>query len=113
MYVTPRTEDSTNRFWQSIRTALLDLGIEAPEHLTNGGLGYDFWRSGDLVLSQTCGLPYRSELHRQVQLVGTFDYGCTDGPAGHYQSLILKRRDDTRTDFAKARIAYNLSLIHI
>ncbi|MEN8935210.1 MAG: PhnD/SsuA/transferrin family substrate-binding protein, partial [Planktotalea arctica] len=68
------------------------------------------WKHSDLVLSQTCGMPYRTWLHDKVQLVGTPDYGLAGCPAGYYRSAIVVRADDARTDvsaFKDAVFAYN------
>jgi ABC-type phosphate/phosphonate transport system substrate-binding protein len=111
MYDRPETAAAHDRYWALIRDALRAGGLAAPEGLTRGdGAFWPAWRSHDLVLSQTCGLPYRHRLHGQVTLIGTPDYGLPDCPAGHYNSVFVVRATDPRTDLAEfqhARFAYN------
>ncbi|MCU0912624.1 MAG: PhnD/SsuA/transferrin family substrate-binding protein, partial [Rhodobacteraceae bacterium] len=70
----------------------------------------DHWLSPDLVLSQTCGLPYRTRLHGRVVRIATPDYGLPGCPPGYYCSHLVVRADDPRDrveDFAGAPIAIN------
>jgi len=106
MYDRPETAAANDRFWQAIRA---NLG-EGPDTLTRTGDLWDHWLSPDLLLSQTCGYPYRAELHGRVTLVGTPDYGLEGCPPGHYCSVFVARADDPRTTpaaFAEAPFAYN------
>lgn len=106
MYDRPEAAAANDRFWQAVRAAL----GHGPERLTRGGDPWDHWQSPDLLLSQTCGYPYRTRLHGRVQLVAAPDHGLEGCPAGHYNSVLVVRRDDPRADpadFADARIAYN------
>jgi len=62
-----------------------------------------FWRRPDLLLSQTCGYPYRRGLQDQVALLAT---PCYDVPGCHgsdYASAIVVRADDTIVTLADAR----------
>ncbi|WP_375689678.1 phosphate/phosphite/phosphonate ABC transporter substrate-binding protein [Pseudooceanicola sp. LIPI14-2-Ac024] len=113
MYDRPEVGQATNALWAAMRDALREDGIDAPEALTRSGSLWDHWRSPDLVLSQTCGLPYRKALHDHVTLIGTPDFGLPDCPPGYYNSVIVMRRDDPRSspaDWAELRLAYNDSL---
>ncbi len=105
---------ANDRFWALIRDELRKHGVEAPDHLTRGKAAYWLaWESPDLLLSQTCGYPYRARLHGQVTLVGTPDYDLPDTPPGHYYSVFVVRRDDARrtlADFVGAPFAYNEDL---
>jgi ABC-type phosphate/phosphonate transport system substrate-binding protein len=109
MYMRPENQAAHDRYWQLIRDNLIQNGIDAPEALSQGE-DLDHWRRDDLVLSQTCGMPYRLHLHEQVQLVGTPDYNLPDCPAGCYNSLFIVNAHETRTDlsdFASANLAIN------
>jgi ABC-type phosphate/phosphonate transport system substrate-binding protein len=109
MYDRPETAAANDRLWQGVR-ARLGAG---PEHLLREGDLWDHWQSPDLLLSQTCGLPYRSRLHGKVNLVGTPVCDLADCPPGHYCSVFVARRDDPRDDprdFAGAVLAYNEAL---
>ncbi|MFK7868547.1 MAG: phosphate/phosphite/phosphonate ABC transporter substrate-binding protein [Roseobacter sp.] len=106
MYDTAMTRAANDRFWQLIRTS---LGF-GPLRLDRSTDPWDLWRAPDLLFSQTCGLPYRTELRDLVTLIGTPDYGLPDCPPGYYRSVIVVRRNDRRTalaDFAGARLARN------
>ena len=110
MYDRPATAGANDRLWAAIRDRLRAAGLPAPETLTRGGDLWNHWLSPDLVLSQTCGLPYRTRLHGRVTLVGTPDYGLPDCPPGCYRSVLVARADDPRQDaeaFAGARLAVN------
>lgn len=106
MYDRPETAAANDRYWQAIRAHLGD----GPDTLTRTGDLWDHWLAPDLVVSQTCGYPYRARLHGKVALVGTPDYGLDGCPPGHYRSIFVARADDRRTDlsdFADAPFAYN------
>lgn len=109
MYDRPETSAANDRLWQAVRTR---LGY-GPERLNRDGDLWRHWLGPDLVLSQTCGFPYRARLHGKVTLVGTPDYGLDGCPPGHYRSVFVARADDPRHDlreFAKVRFAYNEAL---
>lgn len=114
MYDFGAAQAANDRFWALIRDDLRQHGIDAPDRLTRGEDAYwGTWQSPDLLLSQTCGYPYRARLHGQVTLVGTPDYGLPDTPPGHYFSVFVVRRDDPRVDlltFNGAAFAYNEDL---
>lgn len=96
-------------FWILIRRA---LGY-GPDSLTNTDNVWALWQSPDLLLSQTCGYPYRAQLHGTVELLGTPDYGLTDCAPGYYRSVFIARKADARThltDFTGKRFAFNEAL---
>ncbi len=106
MYDRPELRPATDRFWQAIRHAL----GRGPDSLTRGGDPWDQWQSPDLLLSQTCGFPYRARLHGEVGLVGTPDYGLDGCAPGQYRSVFVVQAQDKRddpADFADALLAYN------
>lgn len=92
MYDMPHLLDAHDRYWSAIRDAL----GHGPDTLTRDADPWTHWQSPDLLLSQTCGLPFRARLHDTVQLVGTPDYRLPDCPRGHYFSYLIQRRDDPR-----------------
>ncbi len=91
MYDRPELCAKTDALWAAIRDALRARGIDAPDHLTRDRDLWEVWQSPDLILAQTCGLPYRARLHARVTLVATPDYGLPDCTPGHYRSVILAR----------------------
>ena len=102
---------ANDRLWTGIRDRLRDRGIAAPDRLVRGeGAYWQAWEAADLVLSQTCGLPFRTRLQGQVGYVGTPDYGVEGCPPGYYRSVFVARSDDPRQTLAAfdgARFAYN------
>lgn len=110
MYARPELAAAHDRYWHLIRQELAQRGIDSPETLAQEAEEFSVWTAPDLVLSQTCGMPYRLWLHDKVTLIGTPDFGLTDCPPGHYRSAIVVRADDPRTqveDFREAVFAYN------
>lgn len=111
MYDRAETAAANDRLWGLIRDKLRADGIAAPDALTRGGGAYwQAWESPDLLLSQTCGLPFRSRLHAKVHLVGTPDYGLPDCQPGYYRSVFVARREaprDSLQAFDGADFAYN------
>ena len=110
MYQRPQLVEAHDRFWALIRKNLSVAGIDSPETLSQDAEEFFIWNHPDLILSQTCGMPFRKWLHEKVQLVGTPDYGLADCPAGYYRSAIIVRADDSRielTAFKDADFAYN------
>ena len=105
---------ANDRLWALIRDGLRSRGIAAPESLTRGEAAYwPAWVAPDLILSQTCGYPFRARLHDRVTYVGTPDYGVTGCPPGHYRSVLVVRSGDPRqtlADFDGAPFAYNEAL---
>lgn len=106
MYDLPALHGAHDTFWQAIRAS---LGY-GPAALTRTGDLWDHWQAPDLLLSQTCGFPYRARLHGHVQLVATPDFGLPDCAPGYYNSVFVARRADHITaleELAHTRFAFN------
>ncbi len=114
MYDRPETAEANDRLWAGIRDRLRSVSKEAPDTLTRGaGAYWAAWQAPDLLLSQTCGFPYRSILHGKVKLVATPDYGVEGCPPGYYCSVLVARAQDPRDQpaaFNGAAFAYNEAL---
>lgn len=97
MYDRPETVGANDRLWGLVRDALLERSIAAPERLTRDMDVWKLWQHPNLVLAQACGLPYRTRLHGEVELVATpvHDLPCEPGC---YFSQIIVRADDPRSD---------------
>ena len=91
MYDREETRAATDRLWTAIAARLRDGGVEAPDALTRGADPWQVWRAPDLVLAQTCGLPYRARLKDAVTVVATPDYALPDCLPGHYCSVVVAR----------------------
>jgi len=94
MYAWPQIAKATQKFWTLIRAAYGSGDGELTDY-ADPALA---WRDPALLLSQTCGLPYRHLLHDKVQLLGTLDYGVPGCAPGYYRSCLVIRRDDPRRD---------------
>ncbi|MBC2833960.1 phosphate/phosphite/phosphonate ABC transporter substrate-binding protein [Paragemmobacter straminiformis] len=111
MYDRAENRAATDRYWSLIRAGLIARGIDAPQFLRRDDAELmPQWTDPSLLLSQTCGFPFRAKLHGRVQLVGTPDFGVGGCPPGYYRSVLIARRDDPRrtlADFDGAALAYN------
>ena len=108
MYDRPETVAANDALWRNTRQNLR-LG---PESLTRDGEVWSHWQSENLLMSQTCGFPYRAKLHGNVQLIATPEYDI-ECPRGLYFSAFVVRHDDPREqliDYAQSRFAYNEAL---
>jgi ABC-type phosphate/phosphonate transport system substrate-binding protein len=105
---------ANDRLWALIRDGLRAQGVAAPEALTRDDAAYwPAWQAPDLLLSQTCGYPFRARLQGRVAYVGTPDYGIEGCPPGYYRSVFVVRAHDPRQrleDFDGTRFAYNEDL---
>lgn len=99
MYDRPETAGANDRLWTLIRE---ELGY-GPDRLKRPAGFMADWTSHDLLLSQTCGLPYRLHLKDRVALVGTPNYGLPGATPGHYRSMVVVRAEDDRRRFARFR----------
>ncbi|MFD1702594.1 phosphate/phosphite/phosphonate ABC transporter substrate-binding protein [Methylopila henanensis] len=99
MYSGP--EGAASAFWAAIRDGLRSRGIEgAPATLGDPADLSAHWRSPALLFSQTCGLPFSTELAGCVTLLAVPHYdapGC-EGP--NYRSVIVARADDAADTLA-------------
>lgn len=103
MYDWPSLRAAHDRLWVGVRDRLRAGGIAAPERLDRATPEETGWTSPDLLLSQTCGLPFRTFLRDRVTLVGCFDHGLPDTPPGYYRSHLIARQGDQRPLGALAR----------
>ncbi len=110
MYHRPQLAAAHDAYWDLIRRHLAEAGIDSPPALSQQEDEMSLWTDPQLVLSQTCGLPYRTQLHHRVSLIGTPDFAVEGCAPGYYRSAIVVRKSDQRTrieDFRDAVFAYN------
>jgi ABC-type phosphate/phosphonate transport system substrate-binding protein len=110
MYAWPEMSGAYDRYWGLVRDRLRQAYVPAPDALSFFEDESSPWSRDDLLLGQTCGFPYRHELHNKVQLVGTPDYGVPGCSPGYYRSVFVARRPDGAADpadFASARFVCN------
>ncbi|MBT8459543.1 MAG: PhnD/SsuA/transferrin family substrate-binding protein [Boseongicola sp.] len=101
MYDRPETRGAYDRLWTRIRDdlrAAWGAKTPLPETLSHDVNPWDHWQSPVLLLSQTCGLPFRSALHANVTLIGTPDYGLPGCRPGYYNSVLVMNAKDATTD---------------
>ena len=113
MYARAALAPANDRYWGAIRDQLRAAGMAAPDALSRGADDlWPLWTAPDLVLAQTCGLPYRTRLHGKVTLVGTPDFALAGCKPGYYCSVLVARADDPRNlaGLMAGRFAYNDAL---
>lgn len=91
MYDRPELRAQTDLYWRLIRDELRERGVFAPDGLWRGEDLWSLWRSPELVFAQTCGMPYRAQLHGEVSLVATPDYDLPGCEPGEYNSVVITR----------------------
>ncbi len=110
MYDRPEAAPANDRLWARIRDELAGRGVDAPETLDRSMDIFEAWTHEDLLLSQSCSLPFRAMLADRVSIVGAPDIMLTNCPAGYYCSVLVARAGDRRREFAEfdgAVLAYN------
>ena len=96
MYWRAETADAWRDFWVRVQDLGAERGLALPDLTAPEDLPaswYDHWLDPELVLSQTCGLPFRSTLKGKVTYVVTPDFGVEGCPPGYYNSVALRRTD--------------------
>ncbi|MEM9321064.1 MAG: PhnD/SsuA/transferrin family substrate-binding protein [Pseudomonadota bacterium] len=101
MYDWPEIRPATDRFWGLIRDRLHLQGMHPPNALTRDGAAEALWGSADMILTQSCGLPYIRSLRGRMTLLGAPDYSVPGCPPGWYRSAIVVRCEDPRSEFAE------------
>lgn len=115
MYARPENAAAHHRLWQIMRDALHDKGVNAPDALSQDMSLWELWRAPDLLLTQTCSLPYRAELHTQVTLVGAPQHLLPELAPGNYCSVFITHKHQAARplgSFSGCSFAYNEPLSH-
>lgn len=109
MYDWPEVHSRSDAFWAAIRSSLHAQGVSAPETLSRPNDIHTPWTDPDLVLGQTCGLPYVSGRCGSAILVAQPVYGVEGAGDGTYSSALVVRTDapDRLLDFAGCVAAIN------
>jgi len=110
MYDWPQARAQSDLLWAAIALHLRAAGLDAPDALTRDRSPEAMWSSPDLVLGQTCGLPYVRGLRGRVALVGTPEYQVPGCRPGWYNSVIVVRSGELcekLSDFQNRRLAIN------
>ena len=110
LYDWPELQGATDRLWALTRDHLKSSGLDAPQALDRTVSFAEAARHPDLLLGQTCALPFVRYHRGKVQLVGSFIHDLPGVPAGFYTSALVVRADapgETLTDFEGCRLAAN------
>lgn len=110
MYAVRGTDRHAAALWSCLRDSLRKGGIEAPERVSQFAQRLKGWLHPDLILGQTCGLPYITMLCDSVELIGTPDYGVEGCPRGFYHSTLVVSPTDKRghlSEFLGCTLAFN------
>ena len=110
MYAVRGAQAHADALWDGLRDAIRNGGIDAPERVAHFVPRLEGWLHPDLILGQTCGLPYITKLCNRVELVGTPDYGVEGCPPGFYHSTLVVSSVDPRTrlsEFSGSVLAIN------
>jgi ABC-type phosphate/phosphonate transport system substrate-binding protein len=110
MYAVRGTRRHADTLWNCLRDSIRKSGIEAPEHVAQFAPRLEGWLHPDLILGQTCGLPYITRLCNSVELIGTPDYGVEGCPPGFYHSTLVASSADKRnhlSEFLGGTLAIN------
>jgi ABC-type phosphate/phosphonate transport system substrate-binding protein len=110
MYAVRGTDEHANTLWSCLRDSIRSSGIEAPERVAHFEPRLQGWLHPELILGQTCGLPYIMKLCDRVELVGTPDYGVEGCPPGFYHSTLVASSADKReslSEFLGGTLAIN------
>lgn len=93
MYYTAANAADWNVLWGCIANALRVSGFDAPDHLLQPDDLAEHWCEPDLLLSQSCGLPYLRFLKDKVNILGAIDFDLPGCAPGQYNSLIVSRSE--------------------
>lgn len=89
MYDWPEVRSATNTLWRSIAMAFARHRVAAPKVLDRSIPVAKVWRSPNLLLAQTCGLPYVRHLRDTVRVLGAMAYDLPGCRAGDYHSVLV------------------------
>ena len=92
MYDLPEAREWTDRLWVAIAEELREVGVAGvPDALERVPDHHDAWRPDGLLLSQSCGYPVATALHRTLRVVGTPHYTAPGCDGHRYSSAVVVR----------------------
>lgn len=110
MHDWPHLRADTDRFWSRWSAALRARGVAAPEFLSRGRPAEDYWNDPEILVTQTCGLPWVSGLRGHLQLVATPHYSAVGCAGAQYRSVLAvqpERAGGGLLSFAGGTVALN------
>jgi ABC-type phosphate/phosphonate transport system substrate-binding protein len=90
-YDWPEVRQEIDRFWRDLSMQLARRGIAAPQVLDRHKPAHLFWQRADVLVGQTCSLPYRQIHHRRFAVLGPLCFAVPGCEAGAYHSVIIAR----------------------
>ena len=94
MYDWPGIRAETDAFWGEVARRLAKAGIEAPAALSRPGDVRTPWRDPELLIGQTCGMPFVCGDCGSARVIARGDYGLPEAQEGCYRSVIVVRAED-------------------
>ena len=92
MYDLPEAREWTDRLWIAIAEELREDGVAGvPDALERLPDHHAAWRPDGLLLSQSCGYPVATALHRALRVVATPHYAAPGCDVHHYASAVVVR----------------------
>lgn len=110
MYDWPVLRPWNDRLWRLIRDVMRNDGFEAPEALDRSISYSEVPLRSDLLMGQTCGLPFNTVLDGRVRYLATPCYHTRGCAAGSYSSAIVVRRRNrelTLPELMRLRLVIN------
>ena len=103
MYEFDSTRAALDALWAATAQRLRGAGVAAPAQLARDIALPALWRDEGLLLGQTCGYPYITQLRGEVALLATpvFAFAGCEGP--RHRSFLIARVDDARRELAEFR----------
>ncbi len=108
MYDWPELQSDYDRMWERLREYLLEFGIDAPAELSRDSSDTSHWLSPDLLLGQTCGYPFVTQLSGKVQYLATPQYLVEGCSGARYSSAVVVNREAglNRNSLRGTKLAY-------
>ena len=110
MYDAGRAREANDALWRVWSQALAARGVSAPDSLYRSGVLEDVWRDPQLLVGQTCSLPWVVFLEHSTRIFAIPQYSAPDCGKATYRSLLIVRKDalgDDLAAFAGATVAVN------
>lgn len=94
MYDLPALRDANDALWRGLAGWLRAHGIDdVPERLDRERPLAEIWDDPDLLLGQTCGLPFATRWHGRLRYVATPIYDAPGCDGASYRSVLIVARD--------------------
>ncbi|MEH6405352.1 MAG: PhnD/SsuA/transferrin family substrate-binding protein [Sneathiella sp.] len=109
MYDWPELHAFNDLFFTQLKESFKEQKLEVSDKLDRNREERASWQDKDLLLSQTCGLPFVTFLKGKVSLVGTPAYGIDCGAGSYYSVIVVRKDSDFRSleDLKGKTFAYN------